>query len=275
MKIFSGLKQSKPGKPSQVGTDVSDLARQYGVSEQVMNRFVQRFSPDHVAAGQFAEEADIVLFIHIPKTAGMSVGRSLQHSFDIFHGVEWSDIQKSFRRQTREACYRQTQMPGRQVIMGHFGWQEMQIWRMNEMPMKCASILREPVARFVSNYNYNCSDAHPDNENFRKRFPTMMDFARGQPYDFQVSQMTGTNASFENLLEKLVHHYTFLGITEKLSASLKHLAVSHGLPAPTEFRENVGKIRPDAGPDPEVVDIIEKKNANDRRLHSLLSRLYA
>ena len=255
--------------------DSHELAREFAVPQPVMQRFIERFAPAHVPKDRFAERSDIMLFVHIPKTAGMSVGRSLQQCFDQFRGVDWNDVPKSFRTQTREACYRQTRMPGRQVIMGHFAWNEMQLWRNHEMEMKCGTILRDPLDRLVSNYNYNCSDAHPDNPNFRKRFPTLRDFARTLPYDLQIMQTIGVITSFAHGMEKFIRHYSFIGVTEQLPASLQHLSRSHGLPAAPEFRENVGKIPSSGDHDPELREIVEKRSVNDLRLHRLMQRLYA
>lgn len=255
--------------------DASALAREFDVPVSLMETFIARFAPQAVAPDTYTATADVMLFVHIPKTAGMSVGRSFQGAFDIFRGVAWHEVQKSFRQQTREAIYLQSQGKARQVIMGHYGWPELQIWRNHEMPMKCGTILRDPVARTISNYNYNCSSAHPDHENFRKRFPTLESYVANLPLDVQVTQAAGMICSFENLLTKMVAHYTFLGVTEHLSASLTHLGRSHGLSQLQEYRENIGTNRPDMAPAPELRALIEERCHNDRRLHQLVMRLYA
>lgn len=263
---------------SEAVTDMTQdsraLAEEFDVPHALMERFVNRFSPKLVAPDSFRADADTMLFVHIPKTAGMSVGRSFQETFDIFRGVHWQDVVKSFRNQTREAIYLQSQGRARQVIMGHYGWPELQVWRNHEMPMKCGTILRDPVARTISNYHYNCSAAHPDNEGFRNRFPTLDAYVQQIPYDVQVTQALGMVCSFENVLTKLINHYTFLGVTERLSASLAHLARSHGLPKPQEFRENIGKASEDEAPSADLIKRIEARCHNDRKLHSLLMRLY-
>lgn len=250
------------------------LAEEFGVSDEVMTEFIERFAPAKVAPRHFAANSDIMLFIHIPKTAGVSVGGSLQEAFDSFHGVEWSEIAKSFRQATRQAVYRQTQKTSRQVIMGHFGWSELQLWRNHEMNMKCGTIFREPVARTVSNYFYNLSDAHPGHENFRARFPTLESYVAQLPYDVQMTQAIGFVDSFENALRKFIRYYTFLGITEQLSASLTHLSRSHGLKELREYRKNVGKAGGKDDIDPNIKRRIEAVSHNDNKFHRLLSLLY-
>lgn len=254
--------------------NVSELAQEFDVLPAVMSEFLGCFSPAHVAADRYTAEADTMLFIHIPKTAGVSIGRTFQDAFDEFRGVQWNNVTRSFRAATRQGVYEQTYLKKRQVIMGHFGWPEMQIWRNHEMPMKCGTIFRDPVARVISNYNYNCSASHPNNEEFRKTYPTIFDYVGQISLDVQLTQAIGFITSFEHALKKLSAYYTFLGVTEHLSASLEHLGRSHGLPALKEYRENIGVPRKNDETPDELRDQIEGRSHNDRKLHVLLSRIY-
>lgn len=252
----------------------SRLALEFDVPEELMERFVDRFAPARVAADSHRAGADTMLFIHVPKTAGVSVGKSLREAFDRFYGVEWNDIQKSFRKVTREALYAQTRGQTRQVIIGHFGWPQVQMWRNHEIPLKCGTIFRDPVARVVSNYNYNRSSAHPAHETFVSRFPTLESYVKQVPLDVQLTQAIGLIDSFETALVKFLAHYTFLGVTEHLSASLRHLGRSHGLPDLREYRENVGQPRTGDEVAPALRARIEDLSHNDLKIHRLLDRLY-
>lgn len=259
---------------NETNLDAGALARQFGVPKPAMEQFIDRFAPSRVPAGLFRAEADVMLFIHIPKTAGVSVGRSLHEAFDSFHGVEWNNISRSFRRGTRQAVYAQTRAPSRQVIMGHFGWPEMQIWRNHEMDMKCGTIFRDPVARAISNYRYNCSAAHPDNEGFRSRFPSLESYVDQLSLDVQMTQAIGYVNSFENALEKFLRYYTFLGVTEQLSASLAHLGRTHGLADLREYRKNVGSADNGDEVSAAIRRKIEDVSHNDAKIHQLISLLY-
>ena len=254
--------------------DATALAADFDVDLSVMEAFINRFAPACVGSDTFAARADVLLFVHIPKTAGMSVGRSLRGAFDTFRGVDWKEKAKSFRDETRAAVYQQSCGQGRQVIMGHYGWNELQLWRNHEMPLKCGTILRDPVARTVSNYNYNSSPAHPPHKTFSNRFPTLEDFVTALPFDVQVTQAVGLVCSFENLLTKLTQHYTFLGVTEHLATSLQHLGKSHGLPRLREYRENVGGKSQATNIPTALRDHILDRSHNDEKLHRLLTRLY-
>jgi Sulfotransferase family len=254
--------------------DAGTLAREFRVPEPLMDAFVNRFAPARVALGKYHAVSEVMLFIHIPKTAGVSVGQTLQDSFDRFHGVEWNDIPNSFRNLSRYALYHSSRADERHVIMGHFGWPEMQMFRNHELPLKCGTFLRDPVARTISNYNYNCSTAHPAHENFVQRFPTLETYVDQIPIDVQITQALGFISSLENALEKLVRYYSFLGVTEKLSASLVHLEKSHGFSQMQEYRKNVGQAADRAEVSPTLVQKIRSRSHNDMRLHDLVMRLY-
>ena len=245
---------------------------------QSLAAFRARFDPAETPAGAHEDAADVVLFVHIPKTAGMSVGRALRERFDVFHPIDWANIPASFRARTRDALYLRTdERPRRQVIMGHFGWPEIQFWRNQELPLKAASIIRDPVARFVSNFNYNRSEAHPAHQAFRERFPDLQSYVGQLPRDMQLNMLIGAFWSFDHALELQTTYYSFLGATERLGPSLEHFSRSHGLSGGlTEHRENVGARPVEEAPEipASVRDAVLERSRNDLRLHELVLSLY-
>lgn len=255
-------------------TKSRELAEEFEISEELMSKFITRFSPNHVAADKFMENSEVMLFIHIPKTAGVSVGRSLHEAYDYFHGVEWNNIPQSFRKLAQQALYKQTYKPERHVLMGHFGWPEIQMFRNHEIPIKCGTILRDPVARAISNYNYNCSQAHPANEEFRDRFPTLASYVERMPNDVQITQSIGIIGSFKNAMEKYIKYYSFIGVTERLSTSLTHLARSHGLSKLVEHHNNAGPLYKKSEVPQNLIEQILQRSRNDKRIHELMMRLY-
>lgn len=240
-----------------------------------LSAFQARFDPKKIKPNAFQADNDVILFLHIPKTAGMSVGKTLQKAFDQFHPVSWENVGQSFRFRTRRALYERSCNKCRQALMGHFSWVEIQYWRNQELPIQCATIIRDPLTRFVSNYNYNCSDVHPGNADFRERFPTMEDYAVQLPNDYQLYTMIGAFFDFDHALEKLTKYYSFIGVTENLGASLTHFQHSHGLAnSLREHRENTGKTPPKDEISDLVRKIVEKKSRNDLRLHQLVRDFY-
>jgi hypothetical protein len=253
--------------------NVGDLADEFGTDQRVLAAFIETFAPRLVHDNKFTASADTMLFVHIPKTAGVSVGKAFHSTFDRFYSIQWDNIGPSFRQATRRASYEQSRSSGRQVIMGHFGWPEIQLWRNHEMAMKCGAIFREPTARIVSNFNYNSSAAHPGHEKFIKRFPTLESYAIDVDLDFQLTKTVGFISSFEEALVKLTKYYTFLGLTERLSASLTHLSRSHGLSGIKEHRENIGKSSV-APLSKDILALMRERNHNDAKIHQLLLKIY-
>jgi hypothetical protein len=256
-----------------LGVDPHELNAQ--LPADLLERFRNRFDPTRVADNTYREDNDIVHFVHLPKTAGMSVGKSLQASFDQFYGVDWQEVQASHRKFSLRALYRRSHTPCRQVLMGHYGWNELVVWKHEGLPVKAASILRDPVSRAVSNYNYNSSSVHPNRAKFLERHPTLKSFANTLAPDFQIYRMVGMTSSFEHALEKLIENYTFLGITENLSDSLDYFSRSHGLGDLKEHKINVAK-KPEKKVEPpaDAVRILRDKSHNDLRLHALLTTLF-
>lgn len=252
---------------------IDQLAQEYGAQPHLMRSFVSRFAPAVVPKKHFYADADTMLFVHIPKTAGMSVGKAMQQSFDKFHGVEWNNISASFRKASRLAAYQQSKGNVRQVIMGHFGWPELLVWRNQELPIKAGTIFRDPVQRMVSNYNYNSSEAHPAQRDFVKRYPTIESYVEKSSLDIQLTQAIGFVSSFDDVLSKLTNYYSFIGLTERLSQSLSAFSRSHGLPSIKEYRTNVG-LKPAENPSENVRRIIMDRNHNDLKIHSLMMRLH-
>ena len=76
------------------------------------------FRPGMEAPGAHSDPNDIVLFVHIPKTAGVSLGKSLQQSFGLFRGVDWSNTRgRPFRNRRARALHAY----GPALPPGHFG----------------------------------------------------------------------------------------------------------------------------------------------------------
>lgn len=262
-------------RPVQLDTDaIEGLAREFDATPSAMSDFVHRFAPAAVETNRFRAASDTLLFVHIPKTAGMSVGKAMQQAFDQFYGVEWNNIGPSFRNLSRHAAYMQSKGNTRQVIMGHYGWNELQVWRNQELPIKSGTILRDPVQRMISNFNYNSSEAHPACEDFVKRHPTIEGYIRSSGFDVQLTQAIGYVSSFDDVLGKLTRYYSFIGVTERLGQSLAFLSRSHGLPAFREYHTNVGSKKAEDLPQ-EIRQLILDRNHNDTKIHALMMRLYA
>ena len=242
----------------------------------IVDQFHARFSPKAVKPDAYYDKNDVILFHHIPKAAGTSVGAGIKKVVDSFRTIQWDDVHNGFVRASNDAIYARTEKNMRQVIMGHYNAQNVQFWRNNRLPIKAASIIRDPYERFVSQYNYNCSPKHPAHQTFMERFPTMMSFAKSTQTDFQLRYLLGPTFDLDDALKRLCTDFTFIGCVEHLDASLEHFSKSHGLePIPT-FSLNTGVVKTsEVEVDEEIRALILSKNRNDLKFHKLVLELYA
>lgn len=242
----------------------------------LQSKFYDKFHPDRVAADAYKDDNDVILFHHIPKAAGTSVGASLQEIVDVFHGISWDNVQKDFVMASNSAIYNRTGQAMRQIIMGHFNAGNVQFWRNNRLPIKAACIVRDPIARFVSQYNYNSSERHPGHMSFRKNNPDMLTFARSLNRDFQLRYLLGPFYDFDDALGRLCEDFSFIGCVEHLNASLTHFSKSHGFAEMTEFSLNTGaRQTSEVEVSDDVRDIVISKSRNDLRFHKLVQSLYS
>ena len=204
------------------------------------------------------------------------MGASMQEVFDIFHGVDWREPAKSFLRKTKIACYARTLKQQRQVIMGHYSAAQIAFWRNHRLPIKAASMIREPVARFVSQYNYNISQRHPGHAAMLRRYPTMLDFAQDLDFDYQLNLLVGPFYSFDDALQKLISDFCFIGVVEEMQRSLSHFKNALGLPDIEERRINSAPAAiEDVVVDLEVRKIVTDRSSNDIRLYNILRDFYS
>lgn len=243
------------------------------VDPDLLAAFKAKFDPSRTDAGAFATPDEIMLFVHIPKTAGMSLGLTLQKAYDVFRPVAWDRVVESFDEETR-AAYADRSV-GRQVVIGHYGWPRIAELKAAGLPVQAGSFLRDPAARLASNYDYNCSPAHPWHADFRAQYPTFDAYIEGFQPNFQCMKLGGEEATLPQVIETLVTDYTFLGLTEAFGASLRHLGRSHGLAGLTEFTQNRA---PNDSPRTRITraarERIYARHGDDLRLVRLLKDLY-
>jgi hypothetical protein len=181
------------------------------------------------------------LFIHIPKTAGSSLNAELvpilSPSFHIFvdysqiderpFGDRLDDAVEKFiaAAETKRYCY----------ATGHIrsGHVDRIVATLPEvLPI---TLLRDPVARFVSDYRYQCSAMHPGHEHFSAQHPTIDSYLelpeeRNKASGALLPQKLRDHGDIAACVDHLLATYGFIGIQEQYALSLRLITTLAGEP---------------------------------------------
>ena len=137
-------------------------------------------------AGQFQQYFESMLrrnplwlFVHIPKTAGSSFNGELvpilSPSYHIF--VDYSQVeQRSFTEMLDEAVDKFIAAANAKryfYTTGHIVSEHVDRIKASLQDVLPITLLRDPVARFVSDFRYQSSPMHPGHEQFRQHHPTI------------------------------------------------------------------------------------------------------
>ncbi len=226
--------------------------------------------------GLFKSDNDVTLFVHIPKTAGMSLGAGLFKCFDKVHSIPWNDIQKASHNTVKKVAdslaYGEKM---RRIVPGHFHFRHVKLYVDNHIPFKAISFMRDPVKRIISNYNYNCSEVHPPHAEFKAKFPTLRDFVINLQRDEQLKQLVGIYASYDQAFERLQNYYQFIGLTEFYDKSTKLLSASFGLAEIKTHRVNEAKKTSEKQHiNQDDIDLIKEKTQLEQKLFDHLYKEY-
>ncbi|MFN3241876.1 MAG: hypothetical protein ACE37K_10225 [Planctomycetota bacterium] len=187
--------------------------------------YLSKWSVDRPAA---MFDGSPVLSLHLPKTAGSAFGEFLIRSLGRMFPIEHGRIDETFE-QFLEA-------PGEHRFgNGHIDWSHIQRALDHPRPVHLITLLREPVARAVSNYTYCCSDKHPTSGEFRNAFPTIDRYIEwgGMSTNLQTRLIAGPDVeSAEQAIERIESTYAFVGLTELFNASCFVFSLAFGC----EFR---------------------------------------
>ncbi|MDN6292884.1 MAG: sulfotransferase family 2 domain-containing protein, partial [Tetragenococcus halophilus] len=111
--------------------------------------------------------------MHLPKTAGVSVGEFLKDKFpnNERSPIPWDNVDNSVNQL-------QLKENSRFLVAGHMEAKHLKVIESNygdhdRYQYKVMTVIRDPIKRVVSEYYYSCSEAHPPHEEFIKKFPTL------------------------------------------------------------------------------------------------------
>jgi len=116
---------------------------------------------------------DRVVHCHIPKTAGVSFYSHFKPHMKNFH-ADHRDVSGSL-----DDFFSNPDLDVK-FFTGHFAAYDV-VSRLPGISLIVCPI-RHPIERLISNYNYNCSEKHPWNAEFKKKFPDINTFMKSEHY---------------------------------------------------------------------------------------------
>jgi hypothetical protein len=171
-------------------------------------------------------------FSHVPKTAGTSIIGSLTGLKRPYRNIEVRDYtapNDEFRRQEWEAVTafveQQRSPTGRgrcRSFSGHLRRAHVDYIRTELPDVRFFTLLRDPVARVVSDYRYCLTPKHPAHEQFAEQFPTLSDFAQHPASQNLMAKYLAEDwqAGDEAVIESVLAGFDFIGVMEMYEMSV-------------------------------------------------------
>ncbi len=223
-------------------------------------------------------EQQAVIFLHIPKTAGTTLNRIIEWQYNplsIFT-VDPYRIRATPERLKKlpEARRRRLRM-----VRGHlfYGVHEY-------LPQGATYItmLREPVARFLSSYYFlQRRPLHPMHRKVKSERIGVEDFIRLTPQrqNMQCSLIAGIKSTgkceestLEIAKEHLTNSFSIVGLSERFEESLMLMAKTFDWEIPFYESHKVAKTRPKV--EPSAVEMIKEHNRLDLELYEFGKGLF-
>jgi len=224
-------------------------------------------------------DAEAVIFLHVPKTAGTTLNRLIEWEYGLF---EMYSLDPVFFRWS--AAHLRTLSKGRlnkiRVVKGHmlFGLHEIL-----PQPAIYITVLRDPVERVLSAFYFIRSYKwHPLYWKFKRENWTLEDFVTRLPREnVQCKMVAGaweepcTAEMFEQAKRNLDKHFSVVGLTERFEETLALMKLRFGWKLKSYSSFNVTRSRPKRRDLPQAtLDLISDKNTFDVMFYDYAARLF-
>lgn len=226
-----------------------------------------------------AMDNQALVFLHIPKTAGTTLNRIIEWQYN---PLSIFTIDPYRIRATPERLKELSEARRRRlrVVRGHlyYGIHEF-------LPQGATYItmLRDPVARFLSSYYFlQRRPLHPMHRKVKSEKIGIEDFIRLTPrrQNMQCSLLGGIPSNgtcdqrtLEVAKENLAKRFSVVGLSERFEESLMLMAKTFDWEVPFYENRKVAKTRPEV--EPAAVELIKEHNRLDLELYEFGRNLFA
>ncbi len=247
----------------------------------------------HLLAGRFAvwlrqppAPTPLWLFVHVPKTAGSSLAADISallppyRSIHIDHADRGRSARDRYDDATEGFLRIQAASPCR-FASGHVQYRQVKRIQDALPGTRLFTMLREPIARLVSDYLYQRSSMHPLSAEVRAAIPDFATFVelkgqRNRAARHLLPPKLAQSDDVKQAMEALSARYAFIGIQERYELSFRALTtLLSGRPSRPSARKRVNDetASEKAGVLQELAD--PALQAHIRQLNALDFGLYA
>lgn len=225
-----------------------------------------------------APQDDLLIFLHIPKTAGTTLGLILRNQY-LPHATLRTDGYSQVAGLTPQ------QRRDMRLLLGHLPFGGHQYF---SQPATYITLLRDPVERILSRYCHVLRDLQGGDPShhpwpWETRDLPLSDYLRlgfGEKDNWQTRMLAGAAATsadsdacdrdiFEQAKRNLTTRFAVAGLTERFEESVVMLQRRFGWDLSYYVKENVGANRFDRTHVPEdVMEVIQRQTRWDRELYA-------
>jgi hypothetical protein len=208
------------------------------------------------------------LFVHIPKTAGSSLANEiarLRRPYRNIH-VDYEDKDTPHEKQMQaavDAFIRDAQEKRFRSASGHITAQHARQIREAVPNTRLVTVLRDPVARVISDYRYARTPSHPPYQDFIRRFPTINHYVESRNSQNKMVKHLGSGKPSE-----VFEEFTFLGALElyPMSFNILFRLMGENVMPQLHERKTEGTANNKVELTPELTREIKDANAEDVRI---------
>ncbi len=173
----------------------------------------------------------VLIFAHIPKTGGSWVNHVLRSNFGTSHCSRFIPREEKRYFETSDLEFARRVFPALKSVSSH-SIRDPARWIPGQQ--NCFTLIREPLARTASAYQYKVQKGLFADQRNAGSFEHFEDWlARPENRDYQVQQIAGV-ASLERVRQVVADSFFFVGLTDRLEESIDTLARLSPLPINTE-----------------------------------------
>lgn len=222
-------------------------------------------------------ERALWLFIHVPKTAGSSLSNELakaRRPYKNIH-IDYSKPQIPHDKQLQAAVDQFIALARDKRHLsasGHITMAHAQQIQAAIPDTKLVTVIRDPVARVISDFRYQRTPAHPPHQEFIRRFPTIWNFIEHGPSRNKIARHLAPdfNASAEKMVQDIGSSFSFIGAVEMYPMSFNLMFRLMGLERRPQLHVRKTESRPenDVQVTPDLLARIRELNPLDDAIYS-------